>query len=134
VKITRNQFVTREKLELARELRRKMTPQEEILWHVIRRDALSGLHFRRQQVIAGYVVDFYCASARLAIEIDGSSHLSRTEHDAIRDRALSEIGVATLRISNNEVDQDLGGVLIRIAKYTSPLTLSLLERGMGKGK
>jgi very-short-patch-repair endonuclease len=122
VKVTRNQFVTREKLELARELRRKMTPQEEILWHAIRRDALGGLRFRRQQVVAGYVVDFYCASAKLAVEIDGDSHLNRIEHDAIHDRALSEMGITTLRVSNKNVDQDLAGVLKKIAEFTSPLT------------
>ncbi|WP_349259296.1 endonuclease domain-containing protein [Candidatus Binatus sp.] len=122
MKITRNQFVTREKLQLARELRRRMTPQEKILWHALRKGALDTLHFRRQQVVAGYIVDFYCASAKVAIEIDGDSHLHRTEHDEIRDRALSEMGITTLRISNNEVDRDLSEVLKRIAERTSPLT------------
>jgi len=122
VKITRNQFVTREKLELARDLRRRMTPQEKILWHALRNDAHGALHFRRQQVVAGYIVDFYCASAKLAIEIDGGSHLHRTEHDARRDRALSEMGIRTLRVSNSEVDRDLDGVLRTIAEWTSPLT------------
>jgi very-short-patch-repair endonuclease len=51
VKITRNQFVTREKLQLARDLRRRMTPQEKILWHALRKDAFGELHFRRQQVV-----------------------------------------------------------------------------------
>ena len=111
MKVTRNQFVTREKLELARDLRRRMTPQEKILWHALRNDALGALHFRRQQVIAGYIVDFYCASAKLAVEIDGDSHLGRIEHDAVRDRALSEMGIRTLRIGNSEVDRDLDGVL-----------------------
>jgi len=113
--------VTREKLELARDLRRRMTPQEKILWHALRNDALGALHFRRQQVVAGYIVDFYCASAKLAIEIDAGSHLDRTEHDALRDRALSEIGIRTLRVSNSEVDRDLDGVLRRIVVRTSPL-------------
>jgi very-short-patch-repair endonuclease len=122
VKITRNQFVTREKLELARELRRRMMPQEKILWHALRRDAFGAFHFRRQQVVAGYIVDFYCASAKLAVEIDGASHLGTTDHDKIRDRALLEMGITTLRVSNSEVDRDLSEVLKRIAKYTSPLT------------
>jgi very-short-patch-repair endonuclease len=122
VKVTRNQFVTREKIELARELRGRMTPQEKILWQAIRRDALGALHFRRQQVIAGYIIDFYCAPARLAIEIDGDSHLDRAEHDGIRDRALLEMGIRTLRVSNKEVDQDLDAVLRKIAGHTSPLT------------
>jgi very-short-patch-repair endonuclease len=122
VKITRNQFVTREKLELARDLRRRMTPQEKMLWHALRNDSNAALHIRRQQVVAGYIVDFYCASAKLAIEIDGGSHLQRTEHDVLRDRALSEMGIRTLRVSNNEVDRNLDGVMRTIAEWTSPLT------------
>jgi len=132
VKVTRNQFVTREKLELARNLRRRMTPQEKILWHALRRDALAALHFRRQQVVAGYVVDFYCASAKLAIEIDGDSHLGTTDYDKIRDRALLELGIRTLRISNGDVDRDLDGVLRRIAESTSPL--APLPSGEGNQK
>ena len=132
MKVTRNQFVTREKLELARNLRRRMTPQEKILWHALRRDALAALHFRRQQVVAGYVVDFYCASAKLAIEIDGDSHLGTTDYDKIRDRALLELGIGTLRISNGDVDRDLDGVLRRIAERTSPL--APLPSGEGNQK
>jgi len=134
VKVTRNQFVTREKLELARELRGRMTPQEKILWHALRKGALGALHFRRQQVVAGYVIDFYCASAKLAVEIDGSSHLGRSEHDAIRDRALLEMGIRTLRISNNEVDQDLAAVLRKIGECTSPLTPLPSGEGNKKGR
>ena len=134
MKITRNQFVTREKLELARDLRRKMTPQEKILWHVLRRDAFRKIHFRRQQVVAGYIIDFYCASAKLAVEIDGGSHLGRTEHDKTRDRALLEMGIRTLRVSNNDVDRDLDEVLKSIAKYTSPLTPLPSGEGNQKGK
>ncbi len=71
VRITRNQAVSSAKVELAKRLRRTMTFEERMLWQAIRNNALSGLHFRRQQVIAGFIVDFYCASARLAIEVDG---------------------------------------------------------------
>ena len=134
MKVTRNQFVAREKLELARDLRMRMTPQERILWHALRNDALGALHFRRQQVIAGYIIDFYCASAKLAIEIDGASHLHRTEDDAVRDRALSEMGIRTLRVSNDEVDQNLDGVLRKIAERTSPLTPLPSGEGKAKGK
>jgi very-short-patch-repair endonuclease len=134
VKITRNQFVTREKLELARDLQQRMTPRERVLWHALRNDAFGALHFRRQQVIAGYVADFYCASAKLAIEIDGDSHLNRIEHDAQRDRALLEMGIRTLRISNSEVDRDLDGALRKIAKHTSPLTTLASPSGEGNKK
>jgi very-short-patch-repair endonuclease len=133
VKVTRNQFVTREKLELARDLRQRMTPQEKVVWHALRNDALVAVHFRRQQVIAGYVVDFYCASAKLAIEIDGASHLCTNEYDRTRDRALSERGIETLRVSNDAVDRDLDGVLRKIAERTSPLTPLPSGEGNKKG-
>jgi very-short-patch-repair endonuclease len=132
VKVTRNQFVTREKLELARDLRRRMTPQEEILWNSLRRDALGALHFRRQQVVAGYIVDFYCASAKLAVEIDGIVHLGTADYDRIRDRALSEMGIRTVRVSNAEVERDLGAVLKKITE-TSPLTPLPSGEGNQKG-
>ncbi|MFZ0677380.1 endonuclease domain-containing protein [Candidatus Binatus sp.] len=132
MKVTRNQFVTRDKLELARDLRRRMTPQEKILWNSLRKDALGALHFRRQQVIAGYVVDFYCASAKLAVEIDGIVHLGTADYDRIRDGALSEIGIRTLRVNNSEVDRDLDGVLKRIAE-TAPLAPLPSGEGNQKG-
>ena len=125
--------MTREKLQLARDLRRRMTPQEKILWHALRRDAFGKIHFRRQQVVAGYIVDFYCASAKLAIEIDGASHLGTTDYDTIRDRSLLEMGITTLRISNNAVDRDLDDVMKGIAKYTSPLTPLPSGEGNKKG-
>ncbi|HYK65424.1 MAG TPA: DUF559 domain-containing protein [Patescibacteria group bacterium] len=118
VGITGSQSVAPEKLELARNFRREMTPQERTLWEALRRNQLDGIHFRRQQVIRGYVVDFYCASARLAIEIDGDSHLSRREYDDERDRALAQVGITTLHINNREVEKDLDAVLRRIVEAT----------------
>lgn len=121
VGITGSQSVAPDKLELARKFRREMTRQERILWKALRRNQLDGLHFRRQQVIGGFVADFYCASERLAIEVDGDSHLSRVDYDADRDRALTQMGIRTLRITNDEVDADLERVLHRI---TETATLS----------
>jgi len=120
VGITGSQRVAPDKLELARKFRREMTNQERILWKALRKNQLDGLHFRRQQVIGGFVADFYCASARLAIEIDGDSHLSRVDYDADRDRALAQMGIRTLRITNDEVDADLERVLQRTTETTLP--------------
>ncbi len=88
LRITRNQPVTMEKLELARGRRRAMTTEEQALWHALRKNKLENLHFRRQQVIAGFIVDFYCPSAHLAIEVDGASHLTTKEYDVARDHTL----------------------------------------------
>ena len=99
-KVTRDKHVSPEKLALARRLRREMTPAERRLWAAIRRNAVDGFHFRRQQVIEGYVVDFYCASAKLAIELDGGVHDEQWKYDESRDKAISRSGVRVLRIPN----------------------------------
>src|SRR5271166_5306249 len=80
-KFIRGQHVQPEQLSFAKRLRREMTPPERILWKALRRNAVDGFHFRRQQVIEGSVVDFYCDAARLAIELDGSVHEDQWEHD-----------------------------------------------------
>jgi len=67
------QRVTKEKLERAKELRRNMTPAEKLLWQEVRAKKL-GVRFRRQQIIAGFIVDFYCHRAALVVEVDGDIH------------------------------------------------------------
>jgi len=108
------QKVEKKKLQRAKELRRRMTAEEKILWRHLRTNQLTGLHFRRQQVIDGFIADFYCHSAGLVIELDGTVHQSQTKYDAERDRALSQRKLRTLRIKNEEVRENLDGVLSRI--------------------
>ena len=103
------------KLQRARELRRDMTPAERILWQALRGDKLDGLHFRRQQIIAGYIVDFYCHAASLIVELDGEVHLQQQEYDKERDRALTGMGLSVLRFPNQDIMRDLPGVLVRIS-------------------
>ena len=90
----------------ARELRRAMTSEERLLWYALRRNKKRGLHFRRQQVIAGFIVDFYCHSAALAIELDGAYHDARSDYDAERDKLLSRTGIRVLRIENKTLIGD----------------------------
>ncbi len=99
-KIIRSQNVQPDKLALAKRLRREMTTAERILWKALRRNALDGFHFRRQQVIEGFIVDFYCDAAKLAVELDGSPHVEQWRDDESRDKAISMRGVRVLRISN----------------------------------
>jgi very-short-patch-repair endonuclease len=88
-----------------------MTPEETIVWDRLRGNKLNGLHFRRQQVIAGYIADFYCHSARLIVEIDGEIHTRQKNEDQKRDRILMEKGLKVLRIQNKEVQADVQKVL-----------------------
>ena len=76
----------------ARRLRRKATPPEMVFWNLVRNRRLGGLKFRRQQPLGPYIADFYCADARLVVEIDGAVHDERTERDAQRDAWLREEG------------------------------------------
>ena len=90
--IVTNQRVTKEKLERAKELRREMTPAEKLLWQQVRAKKL-GVRFRRQQVIAGFIVDFYCHKAALVVEVDGDIHDLQQEEDARREKVLREAGL-----------------------------------------
>ena len=107
------QIINAEKLQRARELRKEMTPAEKILWQELRGNKL-GSHFRRQQVIAGFIVDFYCHSAGLIIELDGDIHQEQQEYDNDRDKILENMGLRVVRYSNDEILQDLPKVLNQI--------------------
>jgi len=99
----------------ARVLRRALTPPEARLWVHLRRRALGGLKFRRQHPAGVYVLDFYCAEARLAVEVDGDCHAGRAEHDARRTRWLEAQGMAVVRFPAEEVRVNLDAVLDFIA-------------------
>jgi very-short-patch-repair endonuclease len=105
--------------EIARNLRKRMTRQEVMLWGRLRELRELGFHFRRQSPIAHYIVDFECRRRRLVVEIDGTQHgFSRhRERDQLRDRTLNERGYRVLRFANPEIDRNTEGVLeaIRLA-------------------
>jgi len=114
--IVTNQKVSKEKLQRAKELRRDMTPAEKTLWNELRANKL-GFHFRRQQIIEGFIVDFYCHRASLVIEVDGDIHDLQQEEDARREKALSALGLRVIRFRNDEVERNLLGVIERIKQY-----------------
>ncbi len=111
--IVTGQKVTKEKLQRAKELRREMTPAEIILWEELRANKL-GVHFRRQQVIQGFIVDFYCHKSALVVEVDGDIHDLQQEEDARREKALSEMGLRIVRFRNAEVMRDVSAVVGKI--------------------
>ena len=96
----------------AKRLRKEMTPPEVALWLALRRND-AGLRFRRQHPAGRYVLDFYCAPARLAIEVDGEAHAQgdRPARDAVRDEWLESPGVRVLRYGAIEVLSNLDGVM-----------------------
>ncbi|HEY7021833.1 MAG TPA: DUF559 domain-containing protein [Ktedonobacterales bacterium] len=86
----------------------------------MRANRLHGYHFRRQQVMAGFIVDFYRHAARLAVEVDGAAHNGQEAYDAERDQALAGYGVRVLRVSNSDVERHLPTVLERIGAILTP--------------
>jgi very-short-patch-repair endonuclease len=116
--IVTDQKVTKEKLQRAKELRREMTPAEKILWEKLRANKL-GVHFRRQQVIQGFIVDFYCHKAGLVVEVDGYVHDLHQDEDIRREKALQEMGLRIVRFRNDEVLNNLSTVLEKIRKQIS---------------
>lgn len=112
------QRVTKEKLERARESRCEMTPAEKILWQELRANKL-GVHFRRQQIIAGFIVDFYCHKASLVIEVDGDIHDLQQEEDAKRENVLREMGLMIVRFRNTEISRNLSLAVERIKQSVS---------------
>ena len=100
-------------MDRARLLRKKATQPERILWRHLRNRNFAGYKFRRQHPFDDYVVDFYCPSAKLAVELDGGGH--NYQADQIRDRTRSEFlarrGVIVLRFRNHQVCRELDSVL-----------------------
>lgn len=98
----------------AQELRKNMTEQEEKLWYAYLRT--HPIQFRRQVTVGPYILDFYCAAAKLAVELDGSQHYEKDgkRHDAIRTEYLNSLGIEVLRFPNSDVMNNLPGVCRKI--------------------
>jgi len=120
-----------EKVQFAKQARREPTPTEEKLWNHLRAGRFESMHFRRQQVIAGFIVDFYCHASKLIIEVDGAIHEYQTEYDAERTTILNAYGLHVLRVAASEVEGDIKGVLSKIRQTalanTSQRAQSIIE-------
>ena len=100
-------------------LRKNMTKEERHLWYDFLKH--QKLTFNRQKVIGDFIVDFYCASAKLVIELDGSQHYETTgkEKDAYRDSCLTSLGLTVLRYSNHDINTNFEGVCYDISRHIS---------------
>jgi very-short-patch-repair endonuclease len=126
-----------EKKAMARAMRREMTSAEARLWQSLRGSQLNGLKFRRQQVIDGFIADFYCHEAQLVVEADGCIHDERQEYDSERASILAARQLIVLRFPNTRIENDLSTVLSEIAataqQRISQPTLAPLSEGEGLG-
>ena len=109
--IITGQKISPELIARAKELRQSMTPAESKLWQHLRGNRLEKFHFRRQQIIEGYIVDFYCHAVGLVVEVDGEIHQQQKDYDQDRDEQLRGLGLNILRFSNADVEGDLNNVL-----------------------
>jgi very-short-patch-repair endonuclease len=117
-------------VERARDLRKRMTDAEVVLWSGLRRQAADGFHFRKQHPVGPYITDFACLKAKLIVEVDGDTHSTDEEiaHDRRRDQFLRDHGWQILRITNEDVYKRLDMVMEGIARHlpcgTNPLRSS----------
>ncbi|MBN1148737.1 MAG: endonuclease domain-containing protein [Anaerolineales bacterium] len=123
-KIVTNQRITGAKRQRARELRQDMTPAERRLWGELRANRLGGWHFRRQQIIDGFIVDFYCHKTGLVIEVDGPIHDTQQVLDAEREEAFQKRGLMVMRFTNRQVMNDTPLVLKQIREKLTAIQFS----------
>ena len=94
-----------------KKLRTNQTNAERKLWSRLRAKRFFGLKFSRQQSVGPYVLDFYCPSQKLAIEIDGGQHIENVKYDALRSEYLFSIGIQVIRYWNSDVLKDTDAAL-----------------------
>jgi very-short-patch-repair endonuclease len=99
--------------EPAKRLRTNMTNAERVLWSKLKLKQINGYQFYRQKPIGNYIVDFYCPSAKIVIEVDGGQHFSdeNTVLDKIRDNHMQKLGLRVLRFTNIDVLTNINGVI-----------------------
>jgi very-short-patch-repair endonuclease len=100
---------------------RSILPMRLAIWYMLRRNQL-GLHFRRQHVVGPYILDFYCAAAKLCVEVDGPIHAEQSAHDARRTAWLNQQGIRVIRFSVDDVEHRSAAVLATIAQVAAPST------------
>jgi very-short-patch-repair endonuclease len=111
-------------------LRKNLTTSEKLLWKKLRNRQLNGLRFRRQYGVLNYVVDFFCAEFKLAVEIIGYVHgySARKRFDNVRATRMEELGIKILSFTNLQVQEEMDGVLKNILSNLPP-TPSFIRRG-----
>ena len=107
---------------LARNLRKSSTIQERRLWNLLKNRQFHNLKFKRQQPIGDYIVDFICKEAKIIIEIDGGQHNEpeNINYDKVRTEYLNNLGYKVIRFWNNEIYENIEGVILRLREEINP--------------
>ena len=102
---------------LSRELRKKGTLGEVLLWQALKGKKIRGYQFMRQKPIGDYIVDFFCSKLKLVIELDGISHIDKAERDRIRQQKLEALGLSVVRFCEWYVKKDIRNVVQGIVNW-----------------
>ena len=110
------------KIILARNLRKNSIIQERRLWNLLKNRQFHNLKFKRQQLIGDYIVDFICKEVKIIIEIDGGQHNEpeNIEYDKTRTEYLNTLGYKVIRFWNNEIYENIEGVVLRLREEINP--------------
>ncbi|MFQ5956968.1 MAG: endonuclease domain-containing protein [Candidatus Brocadiales bacterium] len=119
--------IGRQVVAIAKNLRKKSTNAESLLWKHLRSKQLEGLKFRRQQPIGNYIVDLVCFEKRIITKVDGRHHAREKGRDNEKDDGLKKQGFKVLRFWNNDVLTNISGVLEVIVRFTLPYPLPSRE-------
>lgn len=116
-----DRIYSKNSLTNAKELRTNQTDCENIFWQKIRAKRLEGIKFRRQVPIGNYIVDFLAFSKKLVIELDGSQHFDNIDYDNKRTEDLKRLGYKVLRFWDNDIINNIDGVLLKILEEYNKL-------------
>lgn len=119
------------KKEFARTLRQDQTKAEKRVWEILRNRKFNNYKFRRQHVIEGFILDFYCPALKLGVEIDGGIHARRKDYDRLRQDIIESEGITVIRITNHEILKNRGLALEKIKEKLSPYLPVPLPLGEG---
>ena len=115
------------KKTFARTLRKDSTKAEKLVWELLRGRKFNKYKFRRQHVVEGFVLDFYCHELRLGIEMDGSIHDKRKDYDRLRQDIIESEGIKIIRITNKEILNKKRSVFGKINEALAGLPTPLLS-------
>ena len=117
--LIRQQRIKNNKLLLAKDFRQHMTYGERCFWNMVRKNQINGLRFRRQQIIHGFIADFYCNQINLVVEIDGGIHEQQKDYDELRTKIINQHYIKVIRFTNEEVIDKSDWVLQKLKEAAS---------------
>ena len=111
----------------AKQLRARLTSSEKLLWNRVKNKQICYVRFRRQHPIETFIVDFYCHTVKMVIEIDGEIHLQQKEYDIQRDKEIAKYDIVILRFKNQEVENEIELVINTITNSVKQRLLDKFE-------